>query len=975
MSLMAGEQRLDQATASVTEVTEETVAGLVPRAAGAHLERGAAVGRFLVLGELGAGGMGVVYEAYDPELDRKVAVKLVRPRATSEVESLKRARLVREARSIARLSHPNVVTVYDVGEAGADVFVAMELIRGVTLGAWLRAEPRDWRAIVDVFVQAGRGLAAGHAVGLVHRDFKPGNVIVGDDHRVRVIDFGLAASATELEVAGEDGHGVGDGAHPSSALRLTVTGAVVGTPRFLAPEQHRGGRADARCDQFSFCVALYEALYRQWPFAGETVAELAAATEHDAVAVAPADAAVPDWLDAAVRRGLARDAGARHPSMAALLDELTRDREARRRGSALRRLAWISPVVIGLGLGAAWLAFGRDEVDPCRHAGDRVVEVWTPAIAAAVRGALPGDAVTADRVVEQLDGRAAALRASRQDCCRATHVRHEQSDAALQQRMECLDRRTTELGALIELLRGGEVRASVAAEAVQQLTPPASCDDVAALRVHLPAPADPAIRARITAVRDDLARAAAHQHTGRHVEGLAIATRARADADAIEYAPLRAEALHRVAALQERAGDAEAALRTLGSAAEQAALAHDDRLAAEIATLAYGIVGYRLHRTAEARALEPLVRAAVVRAGATPAQLARLANARGLVSIAAGDPAAALVDFELAISGFGSALGADHAETIRAVANRGIALSQLGRDDEALAVFTDARERFARTLGPRHDQVGATWSSIGIELDALGRSGEAIHAHREAVAILVEVHGPDHPEVASAWLNLGASLEPTAPADALVAYQRAIEIRERAFGKDNPRTASALGSLASAQQALGKLDEAAATFARSLAGLEASLGRDHQALAVPLYNAGNLALDRGDHRHGRELCHRSWLIDEAVAGPELVDLSYALTCEAVAALAVGDAVVARTLLERSLALDSSPAGAAAIPPRTRAQTRATLARALVATGGARGRALALAGEAVALYAGLGDDGAAARAALRAWIRAEATARP
>jgi serine/threonine protein kinase len=246
------------------------------------LARGTAVGRYLVLDPLGAGGMGVVYAAYDPELDRKIAIKLLAPSVAHGSSSSEGQRLQREARALARLSHPNVVAVYDVGIASAQVFVAMELVEGQTLGAWLSAEPRTWQQVVRCFVDAGRGLAAAHAVGLVHRDFKPDNVLVGRDGKVRVSDFGLAratqpmpgegpsqqeGTASASSVPGHEGRsGPQDG---------SLTGARAGTPRYMAPEQWLGAATGPWTDQFSFCVALWEALYGELPFAGTTPDALA----------------------------------------------------------------------------------------------------------------------------------------------------------------------------------------------------------------------------------------------------------------------------------------------------------------------------------------------------------------------------------------------------------------------------------------------------------------------------------------------------------------------------------------------------------------------------------------------------------------------------------------------------------------------------------------------------------------------------
>jgi eukaryotic-like serine/threonine-protein kinase len=298
------------------------------------------IGRFTIVRKLGSGGMGVVYVAYDEQLDRRVAVKLLRSaRPTPEA----RARLEREAQAMARLSHPNVVTVHEVGAHAEQVFVAMEFVEGKDLRGWLAAEPRTWRAVVGVFSQAGEGLAAAHEAGIVHRDFKPDNALVGDDGRVRVADFGLAhgfeGAAAELSSSGlEDSQG-------RLSLSLTRTGALMGTPAYMAPEQYAGKRTDARGDQFSFCVALWEALYRERPFSGETLLALSSAVSEGKINEPPADSEVPQWVQSILRRGLATAPDARWPSMRALLDALGRDPDAARRR-----------ILLVLGLGGATLA-------------------------------------------------------------------------------------------------------------------------------------------------------------------------------------------------------------------------------------------------------------------------------------------------------------------------------------------------------------------------------------------------------------------------------------------------------------------------------------------------------------------------------------------------------------------------------------------------------------------------------------------
>ncbi|HEY2747364.1 MAG TPA: serine/threonine-protein kinase, partial [Polyangia bacterium] len=282
--------------------------------------RGAVVGRYVLDEAIGAGATGVVWAAYDPELDRRVALKFLRGGPNVSPADL-RTRLSREAQAMAQLSHANVVVVHDVGSFGDQVYVAMELVDGDTLGAWLAARPRGWREVLELFAAAGAGLAAAHAAGLVHRDFKPDNVLIGRDGRVRVTDFGLARAVD----GGDDQRGaetpLGEGSDRLLEARLTRSGALVGTPAYMAPEQIAGGRVDARSDVFSFCVALFEALFGERPFAGANLPELAAAMSAGRV-VAAARRGVPRRVQRAVLRGLAVDPAARWPAMEPLLHAL-----------------------------------------------------------------------------------------------------------------------------------------------------------------------------------------------------------------------------------------------------------------------------------------------------------------------------------------------------------------------------------------------------------------------------------------------------------------------------------------------------------------------------------------------------------------------------------------------------------------------------------------------------------------------------
>ena len=307
--------------------------------------------RYVLLGQIGAGGLGVVYAAYDSELDRRVALKFLQ---RAEPGDRGRERLVREAQAMARLAHPNVVTVYDVGTIDEHVFIAMELVDGVPLSTWWRARKRSWREVRAMMVQAARGLYAAHQAGLVHRDFKPQNVLVGSDGRARVLDFGLARRTSVAEPPSAPS------LQPRGAAGLhtpiTATGTIMGTPAYMAPEQLGEADVGPVADQFSFCVALYEGLYGVRPFRGEDLLAVQNAIRTGNVSPPPAMGDVPAWLHRAVMRGLSPRPEDRFASMRELVEAITRDHRTRRRywiaiallasllaGAATGALLWLRP--------------------------------------------------------------------------------------------------------------------------------------------------------------------------------------------------------------------------------------------------------------------------------------------------------------------------------------------------------------------------------------------------------------------------------------------------------------------------------------------------------------------------------------------------------------------------------------------------------------------------------------------------------
>jgi eukaryotic-like serine/threonine-protein kinase len=314
----------------------------LPRDDNNDLKRGETISRFVVLATLGAGGMGVVYSAYDADLDRKVAIKLLASTANNADASL---RLLREAQAMAKINHPNVIKVHEVGKFGDQIYLAMEFADAGTLRVWLR-DKRDLHETLDAFIAAGTGLAAAHAAGLVHRDFKPDNVLRSKSGAVQVMDFGLVSSSSAPQRAHEPAPDDSPLSNTTPlSQELTRTGSIMGTPTYMAPEQFTGAITTARTDQFSFCVALYEALYGSRPFAGESYVELSVNVLAGAVLSPPPGSNIPPWLRRVLLRGLETEPEKRFESAASarchrwrrrcrcsggrILDARTRPRELR----------------------------------------------------------------------------------------------------------------------------------------------------------------------------------------------------------------------------------------------------------------------------------------------------------------------------------------------------------------------------------------------------------------------------------------------------------------------------------------------------------------------------------------------------------------------------------------------------------------------------------------------------------------------
>ncbi|QSQ18961.1 tetratricopeptide repeat protein [Pyxidicoccus parkwayensis] len=903
-------------------------------------ERDVRFGRYTLLDVLGRGGMGVVYAAHDSALDRKVALKVLRGDLAARIGlDLASARLLREARIAARLSHPNVVTIYDVGSHDGHVFIAMEYVDGQPLSAWLDAGPHPASAILERFVQAGRGLAAAHAAGLVHRDFKPSNVMVGTDGRVRVTDFGLAGWT------GEETSGGGSHSEPASD-KETRTAGVLGTPLYMAPEQHRGERAGPLADQFSFAVALHEALYGRGAHEGRTLDELAVSKERGP-AEPPLGGEVPERVRSALLRALRPRPEARFTSMDALLTAL-----APETASPWRRMLAVAGglLLLALGsLGAYLLGAGPSQV--CAGGEQKLAGVWDDARRQAMLSAFHATGVpyaedAARASAALLDAYTREWVVARRDACEATQVRKEQLEAHQALRMMCLDERLEAVRALGTFFtRADRDVVEHAVEAARALPPLSHCADLRALTARVPPPTDPAVRAKVEALGVKEAEAQALMRNGKYREGLDVVRVALEEARATGYQPLEA----RLAALKGEAetqvGDAPAAEKTLREAVLAAEAGRDDVTAARAWTSLVFIVGRREQRFDEALTLGQHAQAAIVRLGNAELDMARLLATRGSVLWAKGDYAASLKDAEESLAIRQRLLPEDHPDLA-------LSLSQLATTYGSLSRFDEARESQRKALaiqekafGPHHPTVAMTLFNLGLLLHTTDRQDEGEACYRRALDILdgaglgehpliprllammgtlasgrgdharavqlaergrdlaVKLQGPEHPSVALSLVALGRLLSRAGRnAEAFAALERARAIFEKALGPEHPNVAMVLSSLGKAQLRDKQYAAARATIERAIAVRTKALGPDTDMVGEDLDNLGVVLLRQGRPAEALALHRKALSLFEKRTGQDSYDAAVVLSNLIEALVVLRRYAEALPLAERALAI-------------------------------------------------------------------------
>ncbi|MCY1078798.1 tetratricopeptide repeat protein [Archangium lansingense] len=820
------------------------------------LSPGSSLGRFVMLHRVGSGGMGDVYAAYDSRLDRRVALKLLRSELAARPEAHAEARLLREAQALARLTHPHVITVYDAGLLDGKVFIAMEFVDGGTLAGWLREKPRSLEEVLESFLAAGRGLAAAHAAGLVHRDFKPDNVLIGRDGRVRVTDFGLARggpdSAVRTPVA------LPEGATPADSGRLTRVGMVVGTPAYMAPEQHQGQAVDARGDQFSFCVALHEALAGELPFEGPAGG--------GPPRPLPRERQVPERVRRALARGLSPQPEQRFPSMEALLAEL----EHARRGAGRERWLLAAGVAVALLLTAGGVVVRERGAQVCRGAGQRLEGIWDSGRRERMRSAFLATGVPyAEQAWRStsalLEGYTAGWVRMHTEACEATRVRGEQSAELMDLRMECLGQRLATLRELTEVLVAADARVvERSAQAVSGLPDLEGCASVVGLSSPVPPPADAGARARIASLRADVAWARARFDAGRYGPGRERMVRAAEAARELGWRPLEAEVLHLLGQLEYAADDGKAAVQSLHRALWAAQAGRDDAAAARVSVELVRVSGTQMMRQhAQARQWAGLATALLERTGGSRSWEAALELASGQVEFDEGQLGAALSHYERALALREALLGPESlavAEVLTSMSNVHIMRDEAEKAREHLGRALAVREKL---LGPEHPLVALTRRGLGFTWFIEHKAQQAEQEMRRALEIDERALGPKHLRLASDLDALATVLRQQGRArEAIPLYDRALSISESSVGADAPVVGSTLINRAGAFAECGEYARAIEDYQRTLALHEKTLGPEHPDLAMPLSGMGEAQLLLNQPARARASLERALRLEE-----------------------------------------------------------------------------------------------------------------
>ncbi len=975
------------AGSSVTTHDTRPMSAPIPTIVG--YRRGDSIDRYLILDVLGEGNMGAVFLAHDPELDRQVALKILRPDGRHRDAAARDAaqrRLAREARALGRLNHPNVVQIHDAGTnqradsaAEADVFIAMELVEGASLKDWQAAGERSWEDILRVYLGAARGIAAAHAAGLIHRDIKPANILIGEDGRARVADFGLVGATSTVDGSfiesvplasasdtwpiesdddardaicdnisdavcdASDKHSLARATSDTVFERMTVAGTILGTPRYMSPEQLMGLDIGPSADQFGLCTALYEAIYGVLPY-GRIVRERWAALGYQGDGAMPAgklsepvNLDAPRWLRPILARGLHPDVDERYPSMDELVAAIEKGwaAQARPRRYGIAMIAFVIlgvlfPTALGFAPGGLWYR------DPCDQAANGLAGIWDEEAQAAIETRFVESGVVsaidrADRLAAVLHPYAETWSSMNVALCRAP------ADPLAVAKRVCLERRKERLAALVDVLRGSEIGNGTvdpsaltwnvlfqSVPAAQALPALDDCADPGYLSAAVPPPDDPEERLFLSALWPRLARLEADNSAGRYREGVAEADEL-IDLLDLDPAVSASGAGHEASSplwqsnVDSAAHASGEAADTVDEASATSPLTIDEDLAKVIARDAaskryqpfvaqllavsahlYGAVG----AFDEADALTRRAIMAAARSGND----ALMAEMWGALLELTGSTRERLEEAKPLMQW--AQLFATHTDDERAQLAVTRSVAQVWITAGRLYKARDSLERALTLLKQSQNADVLTEAQLlslyGWVLTELGERDPGETSVHLALVLQKSVLGEDHPDIADTLAKLGGFARKRGDQErAQQHYEQALAIRQAALGPEHPLVANILYKLGALAYDVGELAQSRRFFLRALAVREASLGPDHPSIAVILNALGVLAEGtpeaEGIHR-------RALAIRLAAFGERHPDVVVSLIGLGSAVLLLGKAREAEDIYRRAIAIREALTG-------------------------------------------------------------------
>ncbi len=908
------------------------------------LAPGTVIARYRLLEPLGDGGMGTVWRARDTELARDVAIKLVHPKllADSASGSANTSRLFREAQALAQLSHPNVVPVFDVGTTERDeVWVAMEHVVGVPGDRWASKSERSWSEIVAIYRQVGEGLAAAHHAGIVHRDFKPANFVVGVDGRVRVLDFGLARKSAANSAKASA---------PSESTELsalsdavTVAGAILGTPAYMSPEQMTGKTAEAPSDQYSFAVALWEALYGAHPYPAKTFTELRGLVQEGIIA-APQAGEIPPRFEAALRRAMSNEVDNRYGSMEALLEAI--EPPVRKRKMAL--LAGAATVAIGIGAFAFIGLQSAPAACPRDDAGWK--EAVAPEVVQRLEARLPK---VAPAIIAELASKRESWISSRQAACRA-HSEGYETDEMFRHRLACLDEARSQANSMPALLGGDDaIEGEQAFHAILELARPEDCTGTSSTWLGELDSADE--RELVDELRTALLRFQTSHNAAQLGNAEALVKRAR---DTSSLAIL-GRALTLRAMLYQRVRKYSESEKDLREALEVFAEAKVDHFAPQAWTSLVEVVGAQGH-IREARSLATVAKT-TAKYGDSPESLARLENSLATLDENEGKLAEAGERFASARRAFVKALGEDSFRLVAVDGNLGRIALLRAEPKAAIEHF----ERASDIAAKNHSQSGP--SALNAQL-GLAQAHSLMGDDKRAIAIYEQVLetqkltlGAEHPATIDTTFMLGSVLASNRKLKRAVKLMReGLAVQEK--NADKRTIANALASLGNVEIDLGLYDEAIATLSRGR-GIYEELSDKGLSLVATLLPLGKAHRLNADCSAAAEPMNTARVLLESVPVTvhEFTGLTYAE--EAHCLLVAKDFAGAAQLFEKAIATYGDKPHVRT----TRAEALWGLGQAEARIRARRSQARAHVQEALTLFDSSPDHDAKLRAEASAWL--------